>query len=228
MSGYILAIDQGTTSSKAFVIDEAGEIVGQAGHAFTSDIPKPGWVEHDPVEIWETQKQACRDAIKDASIKAREIEAVGITNQRETTVVWDRETGRPVTNAIVWQCRRTSDLCEKLVAQGEEGVLSGKRQAFSSTPISRPPSSSGYSRTMPQVMEKAGKANSASAPSTPGSSSTSQKAKFTQPTFPTPRGPCFLTSTAGPGTERSSDWLEIPGEMLPGHGIEQLLRVDGF
>jgi glycerol kinase len=118
MGRYIIAIDQGTTSSKAFVINKAGEIVGQAGYAFSQMYPQPGWVEHDPVEIWETQKKACRDAIKDASIEAHEIGAVGITNQRETTVVWDRETGRPVMNAIVWQCRRTSALCERLIDLG--------------------------------------------------------------------------------------------------------------
>jgi glycerol kinase len=126
MGRYVMAIDQGTTSSKAFVINKAGEIVGQAGHAFGQIYPQPGWVEHDPMEIWETQKRACRDAIENASIKAGDLEALGITNQRETTVVWERETGRPVTNAIVWQCRRTSALCERLIAQGREEAVRQK------------------------------------------------------------------------------------------------------
>ncbi len=126
MGRYIMAIDQGTTSSKAFIIDEGGEIVGQGGHPFRQIYPEPGWVEHDPMEIWETQKRACRDAIEAASIKAGDLAALGITNQRETTVVWERETGRPVANAIVWQCRRTSRLCERLIEQSREDAIRQK------------------------------------------------------------------------------------------------------
>jgi glycerol kinase len=126
MGKYVLAMDQGTTSSKAFVVDKSGEIVGRAGHEFGQIYPRPGWVEHDPMEIWETQKRACRDAIVDATIKATDIEAIGITNQRETTVVWERETGRPVTNAIVWQCRRTSGLCEKLIRENRADAIRKK------------------------------------------------------------------------------------------------------
>jgi glycerol kinase len=130
MGKYIMAIDQGTTSSKTFIIDWRGQVVGQAGHEFRQIYPQPGWVEHDPMEIWETQKRACRDAIEDASIKADDLAALGITNHRETTVVWERETGRPVTNAIVWQCRRTSELCERLIAQGREDAVRQKTGLF--------------------------------------------------------------------------------------------------
>ena len=126
MDKYVLAMDQGTTSSKALVIDRNGEIMGRASHEFRQIYPRPGWVEHDPMEIWETQKRACRDAIEDASVRATDIEAIGITNQRETTVVWERETGKPITNAIVWQCRRTSELCEKLIRENKADVIRKK------------------------------------------------------------------------------------------------------
>jgi glycerol kinase len=123
---FILAMDQGTTSSKAFIIDRSGEILGESGYPLTQYYPKPGWVEHDPLEIWETQKSACFDVMAKTGVKPHEIEAIGITNQRETTVVWERDTGRPIRNAIVWQCRRTSNLCEALKRSGKEKLLSEK------------------------------------------------------------------------------------------------------
>jgi glycerol kinase len=119
MRKFVMAIDQGTTSSKAFIINHEGEILGQSGYEFKQYYPKPGWVEHNPVEIWESQKSACRDVIAKTDIRPSEIEAIGITNQRETTIVWERDTGKPLTNAIVWQCRRTSDLCEELKKDGK-------------------------------------------------------------------------------------------------------------
>jgi glycerol kinase len=115
-----MAIDQGTTSSKAFLINRQGEIVGQSGFEFKQIYPKPGWVEHDPLEIWESQKAACLDVMTKTGTPPSEIAAIGITNQRETTVVWERKTGKPIMNAIVWQCRRTSSLCEELRKKGLE------------------------------------------------------------------------------------------------------------
>ena len=109
---YVLALDQGTTSSRAIVFDARGDICGSGQHEFTQYFPSPGWVEHDAEEIWTTQLDAAKAAIAEAGIRADEIAGIGITNQRETSVVWDRETGEPVAPAIVWQDRRTADFCE--------------------------------------------------------------------------------------------------------------------
>jgi glycerol kinase len=111
---YVMALDQGTTSSRAILFDHSGNIVSMAQKEFAQHYPKPGWVEHDPMEIWGTQSGVAREAIEKAGISPREIAALGITNQRETTVVWDRHTGKPVYNAIVWQCRRTAAICDEL------------------------------------------------------------------------------------------------------------------
>ena len=113
---YILALDQGTTSSRAILFDRAGCIVAAAQKEFTQIYPQPGWVEHDALEIWAAQSQVAREAVAKAGADPREIAALGITNQRETTVVWDRRTGLPVHNAIVWQCRRTAAICDELKA----------------------------------------------------------------------------------------------------------------
>ena len=120
---YILALDQGTTSSRAIVFDQAGQIVASEAHEFTQHFPKPGWVEHDPGEIWDTQLRALRGAVSRAGIGYDEIAAIGITNQRETTVVWDRQTGEPVYPAIVWQSRQTVPICEDLKARGLESLF---------------------------------------------------------------------------------------------------------
>ena len=117
-SRFILALDAGTSSSRAIVFDHDGRIVSVAQREFRQIYPKPGWVEHDPVEIWDTQLAVAKEAMAKAGATASSIAAVGITNQRETTVVWDRDTGRPVYNAIVWQCRRTSDFCDELKRRG--------------------------------------------------------------------------------------------------------------
>ncbi|HOX49669.1 MAG TPA: FGGY family carbohydrate kinase, partial [Spirochaetales bacterium] len=123
---YILALDQGTTSSRAILFNKSGLIIGVKQIQFTQIFPKPGWVEHDPEEIWSTQLEAARGAIEAAQIEADQIAAVGITNQRETTVLWDRATGRPVHNAIVWQCRRSADICQELRALGLSDLVRGK------------------------------------------------------------------------------------------------------
>ncbi len=113
---YILALDQGTTSSRAIVFDRDSRVVSMAQREFTQIFPKSGWVEHDPAEIWESQLETAIEAVANAGLGARDIAAVGITNQRETTIVWDRATGEPVCNAIVWQDRRTSSRCEAVRA----------------------------------------------------------------------------------------------------------------
>jgi len=122
----ILALDQGTTSSRAIVFDAAGAIRAVAQMEFRQIFPQPGWVEHDPEEIWATQVAVAGEAIARAGIQARDIAAIGITNQRETTVVWDRASGRPVCNAIVWQDRRTAAACDALKARGLESRITGK------------------------------------------------------------------------------------------------------
>jgi glycerol kinase len=118
MRRYILALDQGTTSSRALVFDRAGKVVSGCQKEFTQIFPKPSWVEHNGLEIWKTQKEVAVAAIKGASIKPDQVASIGITNQRETTILWERETGRPVYNAIVWQCRRTTEICRKLEEKG--------------------------------------------------------------------------------------------------------------
>jgi glycerol kinase len=115
---YVLALDQGTTSSRSVLFDQEGGVLAVSQQEFAQHFPQPGWVEHDPEEIWVTQLSTARNALARAGISWQEIAAIGITNQRETTVVWDRETGRPVAPAIVWQCRRTADLCRDLQQAG--------------------------------------------------------------------------------------------------------------
>ena len=122
----VLALDQGTTSSRAMLFDRNGNVVSVAQKEFQQIYPQPGWVEHDPQEIWSTQAGVAAEAVTRAGLSASSIAAVGITNQRETTIVWDRETGRPVYNAIVWQDRRTAGLCDELKARGLEPMVRAK------------------------------------------------------------------------------------------------------
>jgi len=124
--GYVLALDQGTTSSRALLFDPSGKIVAMAQREFRQIFPQPGWVEHDPREIWASQLAVAQEALARAGTPAGEVAAIGITNQRETTVVWDRRTGEPVGNAIVWQDRRTAEHCERLKAAGLEGLFTQK------------------------------------------------------------------------------------------------------
>jgi glycerol kinase len=119
MSGFILALDQGTTSSRAILFDRAGAVAGIAQREFKQHYPQPGWVEHDPLEIWDTQLEVMRRVCAQAQVSAADIAAIGITNQRETTVVWDRATGEPLYNAIVWQDRRTAGFIDKLKKRGK-------------------------------------------------------------------------------------------------------------
>ncbi|MCH7786626.1 MAG: glycerol kinase [Chloroflexi bacterium] len=125
-SGYILAIDQGTTGTTAILLDGFGKLVGQAKQEIAQIYPRPGWVEHDPEELFTSCLSVTQNLLKEADVSLKQIHALGITNQRETTIVWERETGRPVANAIVWQCRRTAPLCEAMQARGLEGVVRAK------------------------------------------------------------------------------------------------------
>lgn len=120
---YIIALDQGTTSSRAVLLDKNANIVEVSQREFTQIYPQVGWVEHNPMEIWATQSSTLNEVVAKAGITSDKIAAIGITNQRETTIVWEKETGKPVYNAIVWQCRRTADICAKLKEDGHEAYI---------------------------------------------------------------------------------------------------------
>ena len=119
MKKYIMALDSGTTSNRCILFNQKGEICSVAQKEFTQIFPRPGWVEHDAEEIFDTVLYVARQALANIGATAEDIAAIGITNQRETTIVWDKTTGRPICNAIVWQCRRTASLCEELKRDGE-------------------------------------------------------------------------------------------------------------
>src|SRR5712672_747952 len=198
---YVLALDQGTTSSRAIVFDERGAARASAQKEFRQHFLRPGWVEHDAVEILRTQIACARAALKRAKLEPKRLAAIGITNQRETTVVWDRRTGKPVHRAIVWQDRRTAARCEELKKQGLAATIGAKTGLvvdpyFSATKLewlldnvsgARAPSA----------------ASSLSAPSTPGSRGSSPAASSTSPIRATPRAPCSTISTAVNGTRTS-------------------------
>jgi len=126
MAKYIMALDQGTTSSRCILFDKQGRICSVAQKEFTQIFPKAGWVEHDAMEIWASQIGVAQEALLKIGATAADVAAIGITNQRETTVVWDKTTGQPVCNAIVWQCRRTADFCDQLAAEGWTGKIRSK------------------------------------------------------------------------------------------------------
>ncbi|MGL4900937.1 MAG: FGGY family carbohydrate kinase, partial [Shewanella sp.] len=120
---YVVALDQGTTSSRAIVFDHNANIIHVSQREFRQIYPHPGWVEHDPMEIWASQSSVLIEVLARAGIHSDEVAAIGITNQRETTVIWEKATGKPIYNAIVWQCRRSFDICEQLKAQGLEAYV---------------------------------------------------------------------------------------------------------
>lgn len=126
MGKYIMALDQGTTSSRCIIYDKKGNMVSVAQKEFTQIYPKAGWVEHDAMEIWSTQMGVAQEALLKINCTYEDIEAIGITNQRETTVAWDKDTGIPICNAIVWQCRRTAEYCDELAAQGYGDMIRNK------------------------------------------------------------------------------------------------------
>ena len=117
MAKYVMALDAGTTSNRCILFNEKGEICSMAQKEFTQYFPAPGWVEHDANEIWQTQLSVARQAMQEVGATYEDIAAIGITNQRETVIVWDRKTGQPVYHAIVWQCRRTADMKDELMAK---------------------------------------------------------------------------------------------------------------
>ena len=123
---YIMALDQGTTSSRAILFDKEGNVVATSQKEFTQFYPKVGWVEHNPMEIWGSQSGVMREVLETNSIRPEEVCAIGITNQRETTIVWEKSTGKPVYNAIVWQCRRTSEICDELKEKGYDKLIKDK------------------------------------------------------------------------------------------------------
>src|SRR5512138_297273 len=126
MKKFILSLDQGTTSSRAIIFDHDGLPVATSQKEFTQFFPKPGWVEHDAEEIWSTQAGVALEAITRAGLESKDIAAIGITNQRETTVVWNRKTGKPVHRAIVWQDRRTAEYCDTLKKNGYSNSVQSK------------------------------------------------------------------------------------------------------
>ena len=119
-------MDQGTTSSRAIVFDQSGKKTGVAQKEFKQIFPRPGWVEHDPMDIWNSQDRMMHDALRKAGIGAGDLAAIGITNQRETALIWDRESGKPVCNAIVWQDRRTAEFCDELKTLGHKEMIQEK------------------------------------------------------------------------------------------------------
>ena len=123
---WVLALDQGTTSSRSLIFDQRGRVIAQAQREFTQFFPQPGWVEHDAGEIWESQRATMLEALAAAKLAPADIAAVGISNQRETTVLWDRATGEPVARAIVWQDRRTAPACEQMRAAGLEPEIAAR------------------------------------------------------------------------------------------------------
>src|SRR3954469_19113269 len=145
---YILALDSGTTSARAILFDHGGAVRAVAQKEFAQHYPQPGWVEHDAAEIWTAQISVAVEALGKAGIGPKDVAAVGITNQRETTVVWDRQTGEPVCKAIVWQDRRTAPFCDRLRADRHESLVRA-RPGWSSTPTSPAPRSTGFSTTSP-------------------------------------------------------------------------------
>ncbi|KAF2958337.1 glycerol kinase [Thermotoga sp. Ku-13t] len=151
---YVLALDQGTTSSRAILFDSQGNMVGMVNQEFPQIYPRPGWVEHDPYDILESQVSVVKKLLRNLNVEPQQIAAIGITNQRETTIVWDKKTGKPVYNAIVWQCRRTAGMCDEIKAQGLTDVIRSKTGLvvdayFSATKIQW------ILKNVPGMMEKA-------------------------------------------------------------------------
>ncbi len=140
---YILSLDQGTTSSRAILVNHRGEIVTIAQKDFSQIFPQSGWVEHDANEIWSSQVSVAAEAIAKAGFNGHDIAAIGITNQRETTIIWDKDSGEPIYNAIVWQDRRTAKYCDKLREQGHEQTIQQKT-GLRLMPIFPPAKSNGY------------------------------------------------------------------------------------
>ena len=148
MAKYVGAVDQGTTSTRFIIFDHAGRIMGLDQKEHEQIFPKPGWVEHNPLEIWKNTQEVIRGALAKTDIEGSDLAAIGITNQRETTVLWDKNTGNPYNNAIVWQCTRTDEICRELIKDGGQDRFREKTGLPVATYFSGP-KSSGYSKTIP-------------------------------------------------------------------------------
>ena len=168
MAKYVMALDQGTTSSRAILFDRSGAIAAADQYEFTQYFPKPGWVEHDPLEIWESQLRSARGALEKAGASAGDVAAIGITNQRETALVWDRATGEPIHAAIVWQSRQTADICDELRSRGLEDEVRARTGLVIDAYFS-PRRSASSSTRFPAPSSGPNGASSHSGPSTPGS-----------------------------------------------------------
>ena len=207
---HVLALDQGTTSSRAIVFDAAGRAVATAQREFEQHFPEPGWVEHEAGDLWQTQLDTAREAIAAAGLTAGDIAALGITNQRETTLLWERTTGRPVHRAIVWQDRRTAALCDELRKAGHEPTFQRK------TGLRLDPYFAGTKLRwlldhVPDAQSSGpGGGSWRSARSTPGCSGTSPPGGAMPPTRPTPPARCFTTCTPATGTTDLLTLLDIP------------------
>ena len=175
---YIMALDAGTTSNRCILFNEKGEMCSVAQKEFTQYFPKPGWVEHDANEIWTTQLGVALSAMNQVGASAADIAAIGITNQRETTIVWDRATGEPIMNAIVWQCRRTAPMVEAIASDPATAAEITARTGLVPEPTSPPASSPGSWVRCPAPVPAPRRGSSASAPWTAGSFGSS------------PTGPC--------------------------------------
>lgn len=188
MSRYILALDQGTTSSRAILFDRSGNIIQMAQQEFTQHYPQPGWVEHNPNELFDSQSTVAARCLRQAGITGSEVAAVGITNQRETTIVWNRRTGAPVCNAIVWQDRRTAGFCDSLRAQGKAGLFAEKTGLVLDAyfPARK---SAGFLKTCPAHGSRPRRAICCSEPWIRGSSGISPRARFMRPIPPMPAVP---------------------------------------
>ncbi len=145
MADYIMALDAGTTSNRCILFNKKGEICSMAQREFHQYFPQPGWVEHDADEIWASMLGVAVEAMSRIGAEAADIAAIGITNQRETSIVWDKETGEPIYHAIVWQCRRTSELLRLPEGEGTDWTVSGRRRDLSLTRIFPAPRSNGFS-----------------------------------------------------------------------------------
>lgn len=163
MKSYIVALDQGTTSSRCILFDRAQNMVGMAQKEYTQYYPQPGWVEHDPMEIYSSQYGVMMEALAQTGVAPEEIAAIGITNQRETTILWDRETGKPVYNAIVWQCRRTAGLCEQIKADADFSRYIQENTGLLADAYFPPPKSNGSWTRFPACGKKPGGARCSSA-----------------------------------------------------------------
>ena len=213
MGKYILALDQGTTSSRAILFDSEQNILGISQKEFTQIYPQEGWVEHDAMEIWSSQYAVMMEVVAQSGVDAADIAGIGITNQRETTILWDRRTGRPIHNAIVWQCRRTADIVDGLLADGL-GTTLRTPPAWCPTPTSPARKSSGF-WTMWRVPGRGGRGEILFGTVDTWLLWKLTGGRSTSPTTPTPPAPCSTTSTSWIGTKKCWTPWTSPAPCCP-------------